>query len=177
MFLRKGLLGIFAMILACGMIAFAQEPQPRTTPDGLHRRDRLERKERHRGRMRGSREGVGHRGPGIGHFMRDLNLSDAQREQVRAITQRRLEGSKSQREELFRLREKRIAGTFTPEDEVRAKALHQEIRASMEGIRAEMAGILTAEQTAKLEELKKERKAKRELHMKKRQERLNNSPQ
>ena len=159
------------------MIAFAQEPQPQTTPDGVHRRDRMERKERHRGRMRGGREGFGHRGPGIGRFMRGLNLSEAQREQVRAITQRRLEGTKSQREELFRLREKRIAGTFTPEDEVRAKALHQEIRSSMEGIRTELAGILTAEQTARLEELQKERKTKMEMRMKKRQERLNNTPQ
>lgn len=179
MFLRKGLLVIFGMIMAGGMVAFAQQPQPQTpsqTPDGTFRRDRMERKERHRGR-RGGREGFGHRGPGIGHFMRDLNLSDAQREQVRGITQRRLEGTKAQRDELFKLREKRIAGTFTPEDEARAKALHEEVRASMEGIRTEMAGILTAEQTARLEELKKERKAKKELRMQKRQERLNNNPQ
>ena len=73
-------------------------------------------------------------------MMRELNLSEAQREQSRAIVQRRLEGTKSQREELFRLREKRIAGTFTAEDEARARALHQEIRTSMHGMREEMEG-------------------------------------
>jgi Spy/CpxP family protein refolding chaperone len=124
----------------------------------------------------GEREGFGQPGPGIGHFTRDLNLSDAQQAQVREITQR-LEGTRAQREELFKLREKRIAGTFTPEDEARAKALHQEIHSSMEGIRGEIEGILTAEQKTRLEELQKERKAKMELRMKEHQERLNTNPQ
>jgi Spy/CpxP family protein refolding chaperone len=167
------------MILACGMVAFAQQPQQQTStqaPDGTFRRDRMERKERHRGHM-GEREGFEHRGPGIGHFMRDLNLSDAQQAQVGAITQRRLEGTKAQREELIKLREKRSAGTFTPEDEARALALHQEIRASMEGIQTEVDSILTAEQKTRLEELQKEQKAKMELRMKEREQRLNTNPQ
>ena len=91
--------------------------------------------------------------------------------------QRRLEGNKSQREELFKLREKRIAGTFTADDEARAKALRQEMRASMEGIRVEMEGILTAEQKTKLEQLKQERKEKIEQRMKERQEFQNKNPQ
>jgi protein CpxP len=184
MFLRKSLLGVLGIFLACGMGAFAQEPQPQPTipqPDGSFRRDRTERMERHRERL-GRREGIrvdkgmGRRG-GIGHLMRELNLTEEQRQQSRAIMQRRLEGTKLQREELSKLREKRIAGTFTAEDEARAKALHQEIRAAMEGVRAEMAGVLTAEQKAKLEELKRERKEKVEQRMKERQERLNNKPQ
>jgi Spy/CpxP family protein refolding chaperone len=163
------------MILAVGMVAFAQQPQGQTTqtPDGTFRQDRMERKERHRERM-GRHEGMdGHRRGG--HFLRELNLTEEQRQQSRAIMQRRLESTKSQREELFKLREKRIAGTFTAEDEARAKALHQEIRSSMEGVRAEMEGILTAEQKAKLEQLKQERKAKHE--QKEREEFLKNKQQ
>lgn len=183
MFLRRSLLGILGAILAGGMVAFAQEPQPQTppAPDGTFRRDRIERMERHRERM-GRREGMrgekgmGHRGV-MGHMMRELNLSEEQRQQSRAIVQRRLESTKSQREELFKLREKRIAGTFTAEDEGRAKALRQEIRTSMEGVRTEMAGVLTAEQKAKLEGLKKERQERMEQRMRERQERLNNKPQ
>ena len=106
-------------------------------------------------------------------MMRELNLTEAQREQSRVIVQRRLQNTKSQREELFRLREKRIDGTFTAEDEARAKALHQEIRTSMDGIREEMAGVLTAEQKARLEELKAQRKERMEQRKKERQERLN----
>jgi Spy/CpxP family protein refolding chaperone len=112
----------------------------------------------------------------MGHLARELNLSDAQKAQSRAIMERRLASTKGQREELFKLREKRIAGTFTAEDGARAKALHEEIRASMEGARTEMDGVLTAEQKAKREELKAERKAKRAQRMKERQE-LRNKPQ
>lgn len=184
MFIRKSLLGVVGIILAVGMIAFAQEPQPQNPPpmEGPLRGERIEqRRERHRarigghegrGRHKGGPEGMGRRGPGMGRLPRELNLTDAQREQSRAIMQRRLESTKVQREELFRIREKRIAGTFTAEDGARAKALHEEIRASMEGARTEMAGVLTAEQKAKLEELKAERKAKHELRMRERGERM-----
>lgn len=172
MSLGKSLLGISGIILAFGMVAFSQQPQTptTTTPDGTIQRDRIERKERLRQRSEGMRRHDGARGPGFGYAMDGLNLSDAQREQIRAITQRRLESTKTQREELSKLRDKRIAGTFSADDEARAKTLHQEIRAAMEGIRTETAGVLTAEQKARLEELQKERKAKLEERMKERQE-------
>jgi Spy/CpxP family protein refolding chaperone len=171
MFLRKSILGISAIIFATGMVALAQQRQTPTSSDGTLRRDRIERRERVRERM--GREGLnGHdrmRHGGMGHLLSELNLSDEQRQQSRAIMQRRLESTKAQREELFRLREKRIAGTFAAEDEARARALHQEIRATMEAGRTEIAGILTAEQKTRLEELKRERKAKIEQRMKERQ--------
>jgi len=182
MFLRKGLFGVTGIILAAGMIAFAQEPQPPNppSPDGALRKERMEqRRERLRERL-GERKGLGRhrgpggmgrRGPGMGRLPHELNLSDAQREQSRAIMQRRLEGTKVQREELFKLREKRIAGTFSAEDGARAKALHEEIRASMAGARTEMESVLTAEQKAKLEGLKAERKTRHEQRLKERGER------
>ena len=121
MFIRKSLLGMVGIILAAGMIAFAQEPQPQIPPHQTQARG--ERMEQRRERMRArigrqgagrhkGHDGMGRRGPGMGHLMRDLNLSEAQREQSRAIMQRRLEGTKVQREELFRLREKRMLGYF-----------------------------------------------------------------
>jgi Spy/CpxP family protein refolding chaperone len=94
--------------------------------------------------------------------MRELNLTEEQRQQQRTILQKHLGATKAQREELFKLREKRIDGTFTADDESRAQALRQEIRSSREGIRTEMAKLLTDEQRAKLEQLKSERKACRE---------------
>ena len=175
MVLRKGLFVVLGTILFSGMIALAQEPQKAPAPDDTLRRDRIERMERHRERL-GMREGREReridRRAGFGHFMRDLNLTEEQRQQSRAIVQRRLESTKAQREELFRLREKRIAGTFSAEDEARAKALHQEIRSSMDGIRAEMENILTAEQKVRIEEMQKERKARMEQRKLERQQRL-----
>jgi Spy/CpxP family protein refolding chaperone len=172
MLLRKSLLGISGIILVCGVAAFAQETQPQTpaNQDDAFRKERIERMERRRERLgrhegikgREGREDIGRRGGRTGHLMRELNLTQEQRQQSRAIMQRRLEGTKTQREELFKLREKRIGGTFTTEDEARAKALHQEIRTAMVGVREEMAGVLTAEQKTKLEQLKKERKERME---------------
>lgn len=176
--LRKFVFGMWGTVLLCGVAAFAQQPQtPTTAPNETLRKERLEqRTERHRERM-GRREGMegqrlGRRG-GMDRMMRELNLSEEQRQQSRAIIQRRLQGTKSQREELFRLREKRIDGTFSAEDEARAKALHQEIRNSMVGVREEMAGVLTAEQKARLEQRQQERKERMEQRKKERQERLN----
>ena len=194
MSLRNVLAAVAGMILVCGISAvgaLGQEtpPQSQTAPaqDDSLRRDRIERMQKRRERME-RREGIaGHRGhPGmgrhteIGRLVGELNLTDEQRQQRQVIMERRLESTKVQREELFRLGEKRRAGTFTADDGARAKALHQELRSSMESVRSEMDAVLTAEQKAKLEELKSERKQireqRKEQRMKERQERLNKKP-
>jgi Spy/CpxP family protein refolding chaperone len=174
MFLRKSLLATLGIVLTFGCAALAQEtqsPTPQSSPEGTLRRERRDRKERVRDRIR-RHDGLGRRGPGTGHLMRELNLSEEQRQQSRAIMQRRLEATKGQREELFRLREKRLMGTFTEEDGARAKALHDQIRSSMEGVHAEMETLLTGEQKAKLEELKKARTERMEQRLQQRQQRL-----
>ena len=175
MVLRKGIFAVLGIILAMATFATAQEQQPPTASQGIDRA-RTERLEQRRERLR-QREGrMGQRG--FGHrdsfprFMHELNLSEAQQQQRKAIVERRLESIKSQREELIKLREKRTAGTFAAEDEIRAKALRQEIRSAREGIRTEMESVLTAEQKAKLEALQNERKARMEQRMQERQQRL-----
>ena len=180
MSLRKVLAAVVGMTFACGMGVMAangQQPQSSSAQqDNAVRAERQARMKERRERM-AQREGLAGermgRHAGSGRFMRELNLTEAQRQQRRAIIERRLEGTKTQREELFRLGEKRRAGTFTAEDEARAKALHQELRSSMEGIRGEMEAVLTAEQKARLEQLKTERKQRMEQRLKERQERLN----
>ena len=176
MSVRKALFGISGIILLAALAVVGQETQSQgqAPPEGTLRQQ-SERGERKRERMR-VREGAGRRAAGMGRFRRALNLSDEQRQQTRAIMERRMESTRVQREELSRLREKRIAGTFIAEDETRAQALRQEIRSAMEGVRTEMAGVLTAEQKAKLEQLKQERKEKRELRRKERQNRLQEKP-
>src|SRR5688572_3253462 len=125
MSLGKNLLGISGIILAFGMVAFAQTPGT-TTPERTTKRDRMQRSERVR--ERGMRrhdalDELNRRGGRVGHRLRELDLSAAQREQIRAIAQRRLESTKAQREELLKLREKRTAGTFSDADRARATAL------------------------------------------------------
>jgi periplasmic protein CpxP/Spy len=175
MILRKRLPGVLGLVLAFGVVAFAQDGQPQPpAQDGL-RRGGIERGERQRQRMlrRQGRErkGMG-RHRGMERLAQELKLTDEQRQQRRAIIQRRLQGLKGQREELFQLREKRIAGTFSEQDAARAKAIHEEIHNAMKGAHEEMQGVLTAEQKARLEQLKVERKQRMEERLKMRDERL-----
>lgn len=88
--------------------------------------------------------------------LRELNLSDEQKQQVRAIMERNFESTKALREELRTLGQKRFEGTLTPEEQARAKELHQQMAQSMQNAMTEVQGILTAEQKAKLEEFRKE---------------------
>src|SRR5215471_20687678 len=53
--------------------------------------------------------------------MRQLNLTNEQRQQRHAIFQRHIDGLRSQRDQLFLFRQKRIAGSFTAEDRSAAR--------------------------------------------------------
>jgi Spy/CpxP family protein refolding chaperone len=167
---------ILGIIFGGTIAVVAQEP-PKSDPVDRERIERMQQRRERIGRRApfGGQEGMHRlRARRIGRFLSELNLSEQQREQRRAIVQRQLAATKAQREELFQLREKRIAGTFSADDQARAKALHEQIRASRESARAEMEALLTAEQKAKLEEFKRDRKARLEERMKRRQELLKN---
>jgi protein CpxP len=166
---RRTLPVISSLILAFSTIAFAQQGQT-PSPDNTSRPDTIRPKD---GRGRGMRD---HRRDMFG-WARELNLSDEQRQQQRAIIQRHLESTTAQREELARLRQKRIAGTFTAEDEARAKALHREFEGSRKEVRDELSSILTPEQRSKLEQMQTQRKARRQEMQKRRTENLQENPQ
>lgn len=164
MFLRKGLPCAAVLILAVSVFSFAQESQPTSPRGGLG--------------PRGQREGRHHEGGRRAKLglMRELNLTEDQKQQQRAVMERHLESIKAPREELFRLREKRMQGTFAADDEARAKELRQEIHNAMQRLHSEVEGILTAEQLAKLEQLKTERKARHERMREPRQDRRQEIP-
>jgi len=103
------------------------------------------------------RRGMGRFGRAPLAGLRELNLSDEQQKQVRAIMERNLNNTKTLREELRTLGQKRFEGTLTPEEQARAKDLHQQMAQSMKSAMTEVQGILTAEQKAKLEEFHQER--------------------
>ncbi|HEY3027210.1 MAG TPA: Spy/CpxP family protein refolding chaperone [Pyrinomonadaceae bacterium] len=153
-------------LLSLGVAAFAQQPQGPPI-DRSNRPDRMGRSGGPEGRdkMRG-RERHGMRGA-----LRELNLTDAQKEQVRAAVQRNMEGTKAQREELRQLAEKRRQGTLTPEEQARTRSLHEEISNSMKNSHSDLFAILTPEQKTRLEEIKKERKTRHREMRERRQDR------
>lgn len=157
MFLRNKLTLAALALLTLGVGVQAQQPQPspqNQTPGNETRRF-----------GRGDeRRGMRHFGRGPLAGLPELNLSDDQKQQIRAIRERSFEATKAQREELRTLGQKRFEGTLTTEEQTRAKELHQQMAQSMKSAMAEMEGILTAEQKAKLEELRKEEGPKRGRH-------------
>lgn len=160
MALQRCLLLLITLIVLPGMITLAQQPQ---TPAPEGNRTDLS-------KSTDVRDAHRRHGFGLERWGQDLNLTDEQQKQIRAIVQRRNDATKAQREELFSLREKRRSGTFGAEDEARAQTLRQEVRDSMKGIRDEINTVLTSDQRAKLEAREQERKSRHELRRRSRQE-------
>ena len=152
MFLRTKL-KYAVLILGCLTLATAIQAQQPATQNPAEGPARMGRGERH-GREPGGALGL--------RLLLELNLTDHQKQQVRTIVEQSFAGSKATREELRQLGEKRRQGTLTTEEEARAQTLHQQMRASMKDTETKIASILTAEQKAKAEELRKERKANHE---------------
>jgi Spy/CpxP family protein refolding chaperone len=143
--------------LAFGAVAFAQQTPPQTqnpTP-GVQQRQGFGQMGRRRAMRRRAMMG-GFR------MLRQLKLTDAQKQQARTIMQSNFASTKAAREELARLFNQRREGTLTPEGIARAKELRKQLQESRQGVRTQLTGILTPEQKAKLEEMIKTRRANHE---------------
>ena len=171
MFSRQSLVTATVLILGLLTVASAQQPQDREPggrpPDQQDRTGTF-------GRGRHDRMGR-HRGDEF-RVLRELNLTEEQTQQQRAIIQRHVESIKSQREELFSMREKRMQGTLSADDEARAKALRQEIENARQRMQSEVEATLTAEQRTKLEQIKSERRTQHDGMRKRHRERDSNLP-
>ena len=154
-------LGVFAV---AGLTGLGQQPQDQKQSPDANGPQRPFGRGDGRGFGRGPGPG-GNFGPGL---LRELNLTDDQKQQVRSIIEQSMASTKAQREELRQLGEKRFQGTLSAEDEARAKTLHEQMRAAMKDSESKIAAVLTAEQKAKLADLMKERQADRERFGKRR---------
>ena len=145
--------------LAFGAVAFAQQtsPQTQTPTPAVQRRQEFGQMGRRRAMRRRAMKG------GFG-VLRQLNLTDAQKQQARTIihSNRSNTSTKASREELAKLRSQRREGTLTPEGMARVKELRKQFQESRQGVRNQLAGILTPEQKAKFEEMIKARRANHE---------------
>lgn len=108
--------------------------------------------------------GRGGRGEGGGGMMRmfsELNLTDAQKQQVQTILKTSNETNRPKQEEAFRLRQQSEQGALSSEDQAKLKQLQAELRASRQKSHEEVLAILTPDQKTKLAELEQQRKANR----------------
>lgn len=94
--------------------------------------------------------------------LRQLNLTDAQRQQAQALRRENFERNRAVREELKQLLQKRQQETLAEADQTRARQLRQQLRESRLNTRAQIAGLLSEEQRTKLQEMRKNRRENRE---------------
>ena len=152
------------LVLAAAVFAFAgfasAQEAPAATKDDAQTQEKPDRKGfgRHDG-MRGGKFG-GHRGfRGMGGFrgLHGIELTDAQKEQMKQIFEAN-KPSEAEMQEMKALHESRKAGAeLTADQKAQIKAMHEARRAKMESVHQQILAILTPEQKAQLETQKAER--------------------
>ena len=140
-------------LLACAGLTFAQQPQSTNsaTPAPQPGRPGMAR--------RGMRQRAGAPRP---RALEQLKLTDAQKQQARAIMQAKRESTKVQRQEMRRLNQQWRQGNLTAEELEKARTLRQQLAESRRDERAQMMNLLTTEQKTKLQELREARRANHE---------------
>ncbi len=140
--------------LALSLVTPAQQVTPNnSTPQAQEQRGGRFDKRMKRGKFRRAK---------TGKIFKQLNLTDAQKEQMRSFAAQTKEATRTQRAELFRLREQRQPGVaLSAEAKARRQQLRAELRQSREASRAQMLTILTPEQRAQMEQLKQQRQQRR----------------
>jgi Spy/CpxP family protein refolding chaperone len=144
------LMGTLSLVLSGFVVALAQQTQSSTAPTVEQReRGRAARRMmmRRRARMRA---------------VRQLNLTDAQKQQAQALRRENFERNRAVREELRQLLQKRRQGTLNEADQARARELRQQLHQSRQNTRGQIAQLLTEEQRTKLQEMRKNRRENRE---------------
>ncbi len=151
-----------AITLAFAVAAFATFT---VAQDAAKTQDDSNQKMEHRGGHRGmggdkaGRHG-GMRGGMFG--LRGIELTDAQKEQVRQIHEAN-KPSESQMAEMKAFREAhKDGGEITDAQREQMKAFHQQMRSKKESVRAQVLAILTPEQRQQLEANKAEHQKRRE---------------
>ena len=160
-----------AALLLLGTAAFAQDAPKPTTGDKPAKQERFERQggKFGHGARRGFRGMRGERGMGrMLMGIHRLDLTDAQKDQIKTLMKTHWEGNQPLRDEMHTLMQKRRDGTFTDADKARVEEIHTSMKTSGDQLRTTVLGLLTPEQTQKLEQMK----AEREQRMQERKQRF-----
>ena len=179
MAIRSKIFSSLTLVFAIGAFSvFATAQESTTTPQGGTKAEKGDRKFGKRGGKfgRGMRDGRhGGRGMRMGS-LRGIELTDAQREQIRAIHEAN-KPNPADFEALKAIREaRRNGGTISEEQRAQMKDLRQARKAKMEQVHQQILNVLTPEQRTQLEAQKAEMQKRREEFRQKRQERIQAKP-
>ncbi len=155
-------------VAAFATFASAQETAPVTPTTDARKAEKMERKDfgKH-GERGGGMHGKRHGGM---HALRGIELTDAQKEQLRKIHEAN-RPNETTRQELKTLAMAKRDGTITAEQQERMKTLRLQAHEKGEAVRLQIEGILTAEQRQQLEtrklEMRKKMEERRQLRQQK----------
>jgi Spy/CpxP family protein refolding chaperone len=165
---------ISAIISTFAIVAFTSfvsaQDANKTQQDSTQKQEKRQRGD---GMKRGFGKGMrGGRGGGLMRGFEQLNLTDAQKEQIHSILEANKPDPKTF-EELRPLMEAKRNGTITAEQEATLKAHREQMKQKHDQVKQQILGVLTTEQKAQLEKMKEEWKQKREERKQMRQNRKN----
>lgn len=166
---RKLISGIISAFAVVTFTTFVSAQDTDKSQDSTQKQERRERRGGF-GRMNG--EGRGGKRGGMMRGFRELNLTDAQKEQIHTILEAN-KPDKSRFESLRPLMEAKRSGTLTDDQKKQLEAFKAERKQKGEQVRAQILAVLTTEQKAQLEKQEQEWKQKREERKQMRQERKN----
>lgn len=160
-FKRKFISAAASALAAVAFTTFVSAQEATTQPS-----DSTQKQEMREGRGKRGFGGRGMRGGKHGgdkmmmRALGQLNLSDAQKEQVRGISENFKTSTQTQREEMRALGMKKRDGIITADETARFKDLRTQLKASGEQMHDSILAVLTAEQRTQLDQIKAERKQK-----------------
>lgn len=135
-----------------------------TTTQTQDSAQKQERRQHKGGEGRFDREGRGGHGGGGTRELHELNLTDAQKQQIQDIMKANRDKNPETFQELRTLSEAKRNGTITAEQTDRLKTLRQQMRQNAEQTHQQILAILTPEQRTQLEQLKEKRKQEKGEH-------------
>lgn len=167
MSLKQKLISTAALVFAIAASATLAAAQDTTTrsSDSANAPQKSERGRfgKHDGERKFGREGRGDRGGGermMMHEFNRLNLTDAQKSQIKSLMESSRAANQGTYQEMRGLMMKKRDGSITADEQMRLKTLKEQTRASAEQTSDSITALLTAEQRAQLEQFKAERKQK-----------------
>lgn len=168
--MTRKFLSIFTIMAA--VFAFSTFAAAQNTTNDNNNVSPSEKKEGKFGRkgMDGKRGKRGGGERGMMRGLRELDLTDTQKAQIKSLYETNKAAHEAQREERRSLMMKKRDGSLTEAESARFQELKQQAKSDAEQIHNSVLAILTPEQVQKLEAQKAERKQRR-------QERKQNSPQ
>jgi len=143
------------VVFSTGILAQDTPTVTPTTPNKVERREKGERREMREGKF--GREGFGGKhGDGMRMF-HDLNLTEAQKTQIKTIREANKPNPETM-EQIRTLSRAKHDGTITADQQARLKTLKTQAHEKGRGVHEQIEGVLTPEQKAQLKQCRQEMK-------------------